>query len=193
MGSQGGCQTCSVVLFGAWKSSRAIFCLKQLRCPECGAAETLNCHSKLFGNDPNSPDRQGRVRRGQRVWCSNRGQRGGCGRSFSIFLAEVLPRHTLTGAQVWQLLKRLLSGGSIKAAVEALRLPFALESLYHLLHRLKGRLSQVRSLLCREQKAPASSQTDPLLQTVEHLRKVFPRGACPPSDFQLHFQRPLLE
>jgi hypothetical protein len=105
----------------------------------------------------------------------------------------VLPRHTVSGPQLWPLLERLLAGGSIKGAVEALRLPFALESLYHLLHRLKGRLPQMRSLLCREQKAPASSQTDPLLQTVEHLRKVFPRGACPASDFQLHFQRPLLE
>ena len=133
------------------------------------------------------------MQRGQRVWCSNRGQRGGCGRSFSIFLAEVLPRHTVSGPQVWRLLERLLSGDSIKAAVEALGLPFALETPYHLLHRLKARLPQVRSLLCREQKAPASSQTDPLLQTVEHLRSVFAPSACPPRDFQLHFQRPFLE
>jgi hypothetical protein len=193
LGSQGGCQKCFLVLFAALKTSPDIFCLKQLRCPECGAAETLNCHSKLFGNDPNSPNRQGRVQRGQRVWCSDRGQRGGCGRSFCIFLAEVLPRHTLTAPQVWRLLERLLAGGSIKAAVEALRLPFALETLYHLLHRFKARLPQVRSLLCREQKAPASCQTDPLLQTVEHLRKVFPQSLCPSRDFQLHFQRALLE
>ena len=39
---------------------------------------------------------------------------------------------------MWRLLDRLLAGGSIKAAVEALSLPFALETLYHLLHRLRG-------------------------------------------------------
>jgi hypothetical protein len=27
---------------------------------------------------------------------------------------------------------------------------------------------------------------------VEHLRAVFPRSACPPADFQRHFQRPFL-
>ena len=133
------------------------------------------------------------MQRGQRVWCSNRGQRGGCGRSFCVFLGEVLPRHTLTGSELWQLLERLVTGGSIKAAAEALGLPFALETVYHLLHRLKGRLPQVRSLLCREQKVPVSSQTDPLLQTAEHLRSLFPKSVCPATDFQLHFQRPLLE
>jgi hypothetical protein len=127
------------------------------------------------------------------VWCCNRGQRGGCGRSFSIFLADVLPRHTVTGTWLWRLLQRLLAGGSIKAAVEALALPFALETLYHLLHRLRGRLAAVRSALCREQPAPASSQTDPLLQTVEHLRRLFAKSGCPCADYQLHFQRPLLE
>ena len=175
------------------RTHRPPFLLKQLRCPECGAAETLNCHSKLYGNDPSASDGKAQGQRGQRVWCCNRGQRGGCGRSFSIFLAEVLPRHTVTGPGLWRLLDRLLAGGSIKAAVEALALPFALETLYHLLHRLRQRLAGVRSMLCRKQKPPASSQIDPLLQTAEHLRSLFPESLCPAADFQLYFQRPLLE
>jgi hypothetical protein len=105
----------------------------------------------------------------------------------------VLPRHTVRAAALWSLLGRLLEGGSIKGAVEALDLSFPLETLYHLLHRLRRRMVRVRSALCREGKAPASSQTDPLLQTVEHLRQLFSKGTCPCADFQLHFQRPLLE
>ena len=175
------------------RTDRLPFSLKQLRCPGCGAAETLNCHSKLYGNDPSARDGKAQGQRGQRVWCCSRGRRGGCGRSFSIFLADVLPRHTVTGPELWRLLDRLLAGGSIKAAVEALAPPFALETLYHLLHRLRGRLAAVRSALCREQPAPPSSQTNPLLQTVEHLRRLFAKSDCPCADYQLHFQRPLLE
>src|SRR6267154_199592 len=134
--------------------------LKQFGCPFCGAAETLNCHSKLCGNDPDSTQLPAGLQRGQRVWCSNRGRRGGCGRSFSIFLAEVLPRHTVTGRWLWRLLQRLLGGGSIKKAFEALAPPFALDTLYHLLHRLRARLAAVRTALCREQKPAASSQSD---------------------------------
>jgi hypothetical protein len=94
---------------------------------------------------------------------------------------------------LWRLLDCLLVGGSIKAAVEALSLPFALETLYHLLHRLRGCLAAVRSALCQKRQAPASSQTDPLLQTVEHLRRLFAKSDCPCADYQLHFQRPFLE
>lgn len=94
---------------------------------------------------------------------------------------------------MWSLLARLLEGCSIKAAVEALATSFGLETLYHLLPRMRPRLAALRSALCRERNAPASSQTDPLLQTVEHLRLLFSKGGCPCAEFQLHFQRPLLE
>ena len=67
--------------------------------------------------------------RGQRVFCSNRGRRGGCGGTFSIFLAEVLPRHTFTATLVWPWLLERLAGLSLKAAADKLRLPFALESV----------------------------------------------------------------
>lgn len=167
--------------------------LKQVACPFCGATETLNRHSLLYGNDPAAKDAREQSQRGQRVWCSDRGQRGGCGRSFSIFLAEVLPRHTIQSPMLWSLLDRLHKGGSVKAAVAALRLPFALESIYHLMRRIRHRLAAIRSRLCREQQPPPSSQSDPLHQTVEHLRSLFPGSACPCAEFQLHFQHPLLE
>ena len=164
--------------------------LKQQRCPRCGQVETLNRHSILRGNDP--AQASGQVVRGQRVFCSNRGQRGGCGKTFSIVLAEVLPRHTLTASLVWRWLVELLAGLSVKAAVEKLRLPFALETAYRLRRRLQRGLDRVRTRLCREQSPPVSQQVLPLWQTVEHLRAVFPESACPAADFQLRFQHPLL-
>jgi len=104
----------------------------------------------------------------------------------------VLPRHSVTALWLWPLLSRLLAGGSIKAAVEALAPPFKLETLYHLLQRLRARLPDLRSRLCRQQQAPVSSHSDPLLQTVEHLQSVFAEAACALSAFQLRFQEPFL-
>jgi len=105
----------------------------------------------------------------------------------------VLPCHTVTAPWLWKVLERLLAGGSVREAFEALGPPFALETLYHLLHRFRQHLTTVRSTLYREQEPPASLQTAPLLQTVEHLRSLFPMGPCPLADFQLRFQRPLLK
>jgi hypothetical protein len=164
--------------------------LKQQRCPRCGKFETLNRHSRSVGNDPLRAS--GQSFRGQRVFCSNRGRRGGCGRTFSLMLADVLPRHTLTASLVWRWLVEVLAGLSLKAAAEKLRLPFALETVYRLRRGLQRCLDLVRTRLCREQSPPASGQVDPLLQTVEHLRRVFSDSECPPAAFQLHFQRPFL-
>lgn len=132
------------------------------------------------------------MRRGQRVYCSQRGVRGGCGRTFSLFRAEVLPRHTITGALLWPWLVRLLAGFSLKATTERQRLPFALETGYRVHRRLRRGLDRVRTVLCRAQGPPASRQSDPLLQTVEHLQAVFRDDACPVAAFQRQFQCPFL-
>jgi hypothetical protein len=166
------------------------FSLKQSPCPHCGCLGNLNRHSRSLGNDPLRAS--GQSFRGQRVYCSNRGQRGGCGRTFSLVLADILPRHTMSASLLWRWLVEMLAGLSIKAAVEKMRLPFALETVYRLGRGLRQCLAWVRTRLCREQSPPASGQSDPLLQTVEHLRRVFSDGDCPPADFQLHFQCPFL-
>lgn len=150
----------------------------------------MNRHSFLRGNDPATAD--GQLPRGQRVFCSNRGRRSGCGRTYSLCLAEVLPRHTFSASLLWQLLARLLAGGSLKAVAEDLRLPFALETVYRLRRELRQKLDLIRARLCRQQAPPASSHSDPLLQTVGHLQAVFPGAECAPAAFQLHFQRPFL-
>jgi hypothetical protein len=168
----------------------AAFSLKQSPCPHCGCIGSLNRHSRALGNDPQAAD--GETFRGQRVYCSNRGLRGGCGRTFALFLADILPRHTLTASLVWPWLVKLLAGLSLKAAAEKLRLSFALETVGRWRRNLRHGLDQIRTRLCREQPPPASAHADPLLQTVEHLRRVFPAGDCPPADFQRHFQRPFL-
>jgi hypothetical protein len=166
------------------------FSLKQSPCPHCGCFGSLNRHSRSIGNDPLRAS--GQSVRGQRVFCSNRGRRGGCGRTFSLVLADVLPRHTMTASLLWRWLVEVLAGLSFKAAAEKLRLLFALETVYRLRRGLRQGLDQIRTRLCREQSPPASAHADPLLQTVEHLRRVFSGDGCPPADFQLHFQHPFL-
>jgi hypothetical protein len=164
--------------------------LKLLGCPGCSRIGALNRHSKLLGNDP--ARREGQSLRGQRIWCCPRGQRGGCGKTFSLVLAEVLPRHTVRASLVWRWLLQLLAGASLKAAVETLRSPFALETFYRLRRQLRRRQDALRALLCRKLDPPPSAHSDPGLQTAQHLQTVFSRAECPPAAFQLQFQLPFL-
>lgn len=164
--------------------------LKHIACPFCEKTGTLNRHSRLWGNDPLSAN--GTLDRGQRVFCSNRGRRGGCGRTSSIFFAQVLPRHTFTASLLWKALSGWLAGASIKASWEAAGLPLALDTLYHLLQRLRRRLNELRTALHSLGAPPGSKASDPLRQTFEHLRGVFAADSCPPERFHLRLQRSLL-
>jgi hypothetical protein len=109
-----------------------------------------------------------------------------------LFLADILPRHTLRASLVWPWLVKLLAGLSRKAAAEELRLSFALETFYRLGRRLHRRLDALRTRLCREQPPAASPHSDPLHQTVAQLQTVLAGSPCPPADFQLRFQQPFL-
>lgn len=179
------CSGCDKESLNDWLLS-----LKQLRCPLCHCSESLNRHSFLYGNDPDLA--KGERLRGQRVFCSDRGQRGGCGRTFSVFLADVLPRFTITAVFLWQLLFLLLGDHSVQAAAHSSGLPFADQTLYHILGRLRLRLAILRPRLCQLAGPPPCSHSDPLLQTVEHFAVAFPRADCPLQEFQTRFQEPLM-
>jgi len=146
----------------------------------------LNRHSRLLGNDPDSVQVQ--QERGQRAFCSNRGRRGGCGRTVSIFLAGVLPRHSVPSWLLTQLLTDLLGGASVQAAAQSFGGVFALETVYRIRQRVRCRLGGVRVCLCREAKPPACALADPLLQTVRHLQAVFGAAVDLVAAFQLRFQ-----
>jgi len=103
-----------------------------------------------------------------------------------------LPRHTFTAPRLWAALRRLRAGASIKSAWETLRLPLTLDTLYHLVQRLRRNLTAVRSALFRLAPPPLCDVTDPLRQTIAHLRDAFPSSACPVSAFHLRFQRSLM-
>ncbi|MDA0321789.1 MAG: hypothetical protein O2923_03605 [Verrucomicrobia bacterium] len=103
--------------------------LKQARCAHCGCVGTLNRHDTMHGNDLSAADKK--TDRGRRAWCSNRGRRGGCGRTMAIVFAHVLPRHGFTAPLLDKLLGGLCAGHSVQAAWENSRLPVALQTVYH--------------------------------------------------------------
>jgi len=164
--------------------------LKQERCAHCRRTGTLNRHDHLQSNDLDAADKQ--MVRGQRVWCSNRGRRGGCGRTMLIVFARFLPRHSTNATMLGQLLKSLCAGGSIKSAWEQCGLPVDLQSVYHLLQRFREQLAGVRGALLSRCAPPDSAQTDPLRSTAEHLRCAFPAAPCAVAAFQYAFQTPIM-
>ena len=162
------------------RTHRAPFSLKQLRCPECGAAETLNCHSKLYGNDPERQRREGPSPAGpagvvlqpgpaRRLWAELFHFPGrGAAAPYGDGARAVAAARSLAGRWFHQ------SGGRGvgPAFCAGDPLPSAASAAPAVWRRCARCFAGSRQ-------PPASSQTDPLLQTAEHLRGLFPKSICP--------------
>jgi hypothetical protein len=103
--------------------------LAQMACPRCHAVGYLIRHGYLWGYGEAAADR---IRRGWRVFCSDRGRKQGCGRTYAILLAHHLYRRFVGAGRLWKFLAGVLAGNSIKQAWETVASPLSLENGYHL-------------------------------------------------------------
>jgi hypothetical protein len=163
--------------------------LKLVSCPHCRVVGCLIGHGHLWGKAEKGQDK---IKRGWRKFCSNRNRRNGCGRTIAIIEAGFLYHRIVDAKRLWQMLKAIADGLSIKAAWEKVSSPFRLETGYRLWHAFKRGQTIIRSILLRAETIPKMDSSDPNLQVIEHLQSVFLKSACPVADFQARFQSAFL-
>lgn len=162
--------------------------LKQTPCPHCKVVGTLNRHGFLRGFDEQSPGRE--TLRARRVFCSNRHQRPGCGRTFSVWLADKIRRLSLTTSGLWRFLQRAATG-CILAAIRAADCHLSDRTLQRIWTRFDQGQSKIRTALaglCAPPELPARLPTQPpprpAAQVLAHLQAAFPGIDCPIARFQ---------
>ena len=80
-------------------------------CPHCQALGGLKPHDIVYKlND------EGLIPVGRRVFCSNRYQHSGCGRTFRLYLSDIIPRLRYTGVQLMLFILFLLQQKPIAIA-----------------------------------------------------------------------------
>ncbi len=165
--------------------------IKSTACVHCQRTGYLIRHGYLYGYAEKSP--HPKIIRGHRIFCSNRGLKRGCGRTFSILAAHILKRFTITTKSLWNFLNNLLKGMTKLAAFRLTGLPFSNSSVYRLYQRIYLRQPKLRALLLKMTQKPDGVQSrNPLIQTILHLKSAFHRAPDPLSAFQLYFQTSLL-
>lgn len=154
--------------------------LKQTACPHCKMVGTLIRHGFLYGFDDQSPPRK--TLRARRVFCSNRQARCGCGRTFSVWLADKIRRLSLSAGGLWQFLQRAVAG--IAAAVRTAA-GLSERSWYRLWKRFDRAQSTIRTALLGRGPPPTlAAEHRPAAHTLAHLQAAFPSTNCPIADFQ---------
>ncbi len=144
----------------------------------------------VYGNGATGDSR---ILRGARFLCSPRRKSNpGCAHSFTIWLAECPPRHSVGSKGLWRFLGHYHSGLSIGAAWEKARTGFSIESAYRWVRRMYEIQSRLRAHLCRVRAPPPHSDArNPLSEVLEH--SVLALGKDDPiRSFHLRFQTDLL-
>lgn len=159
--------------------------LKLMICPHCNLRGCLILHGYLYGYSDRG---NARIRRGHRIYCSNRYKKGGCGKTFSVLAAGVLPKFTVSADSLWRFLENIKNGLEPARAFRMTGCRMTQSAVYRLFKKFWDNQARIRSFLSRIKDPPAAHVQSPAIQTILHLHSAFNDAACPITDFQCHFQ-----
>jgi len=144
-------------------------------------------HGFLYGyNDQNN---EYGIIRGRRIFCSNRNNKTGCGRTINIFKASIIKSFTYTADTIWNFLNNIFKGLNISKAFKILNIDCSAGTPYRLFSRFKLKQSEIRNKLIMLTKPPDTpNYNNPVMQTIEHLKITFYNTNCPISSFQYVMQ-----
>lgn len=164
------------------------------RCPHCKQTHHLVSHGyirkKQIGAAPQAV--------GKRVFCSNRHQRSGCGRTMQLYLDATVRYLHHAGCAVVAFALSLIAGMTIQHAYQQATGTTTPRHAYRWLQRLRAQLTAYRGLAHRPplHDSPARAAPDrpprllSLLPTIQVLEQRFGQPLC--AEYQLRLQRPFL-
>jgi hypothetical protein len=158
--------------------------LKQTPCPHCSRVGPLIRHGFLYGFDDSKPT--GKTLRARRIFCSNRNARPGCGRTFSVWLADKIRRLSLTSTTLWQFLQRAATDGILNAvrAVGGQRSDRTWQRVWTRFNLCQTKIRTALFGRCSPPDLPAQPPQRPAAQVLAHLQAAFPGSHCPITAFQ---------
>jgi hypothetical protein len=163
--------------------------LKTTACPHCKGVGLLVLHGFLRGYDESSP--REKTIRARRIFCSNRNNRQGCGRTFSVWIADKIRRLSLTAGCLWKFLQGIVADG-VSAAIRRVNCHLSDRQMQRIWKRFDLGQSLIRAALwqqCKPPELPPESSQSPAAEVLAHLQAAFPNSDCPIADFQLAMRR----
>lgn len=164
---------------------------EQLPCPHCAKCHQLVSHGVIYKQ--RSMNKREPV--GKRVFCSNRYQHQGCGRTVQLYVATVTPKRQYAVAAVLAFVSALLREASVSAAYQTATGQANTRQAWRWLNNLMHRLTDFRTHIHRHVE-PAATAFDSrcrrlrlLLPTLQRLFAQLP--ANPGTHYQLHHQQAL--
>jgi len=161
-----------------------LFSVRLRACEHCHRVGMLVGHGLLVGYAEGSSAREVR---GRRLLCSNRHRRAGCGRTFSVWIASVVPRRVVRARTIFALLVALIVAVPLARAWRQVS-AMALRTGYRISRCLAVAGPAIRTALLSRAPPPTIESASPDAQLLAHLRAVLgPIDSF--AAYQLTFQR----
>lgn len=145
--------------------------LKTTACPNCKRVGHLIRHGFLRGYD--EAHQLEKTVRARRVFCSNRNRASGCGKTFSIGLADRIRRLFWSADSLWSFLKQAVSDDNKLKAFQALKSGLTESAPYRIWKRFSQAQSAIRTALAALCKPPQMDSRNTAQLTLAHLEKAF--------------------
>lgn len=161
--------------------------LKTTSCPHCKRVGSLIRHGILRGNGENH---QGaKSVRAYRIFCSNRNRAAGCGRTFSVWLANKVKRLFLNADRLWAFLKQAVISGNKLQAFRNLNSGLSDSAPYRIWKRFHDAQYAIRTALYPLCRPPDIASDQPVELTLAHLETAFKHHCLGPiAAFQVTLQ-----
>lgn len=160
--------------------------LKTTACPHCKCIGNLIRHGYLRGYDEKHPRKK--TVRAWRIFCSNRKRATGCGRTFSVWMADKVKRLLLTAEALWTFLKQAVVNGNKLQAFRDLESGLSDSAHYRIWKRFREAQSAIRTALGQLCEPPEVASEQPAELTLAHLEAAFAEEPCPIAAFQVRLQ-----
>lgn len=150
--------------------------LKLIPCPHCKLTGALIRHGSLRGFAQNHL--RNKTVRAARVFCSNRqapgsGRATGCGRTFSVWIADRIKQLFLSADSLWQFLRNAADSGNILQAFRGLQSGLSDSAAYHIWRRFLNAQVAIRTALSALCKPPQMESNCSATLTLAHLAEAF--------------------
>ena len=161
--------------------------LKLTRCPHCKQVGSLIRHGVLRGYDP--MHLRGTTVRARRVFCNNRNRATGCGRTFSVWIADKIKRLFLAADNLWEFLRQAILTGNKRQAFRSLESRLSDSAAYRIWKRFDQAQSAIRTALNTFCKPPEMASKQSAELTLAHLEAAFRQHPLNPiAAFQVTLQ-----
>lgn len=160
--------------------------LKLTACPHCKRVGNLIRHGYLRGYDEQHSRKK--TVRAWRIFCSNRKQATGCGRTFGIWMADKVKRLLLTADALWTFFKQAVVTGNKFQAFRNLNSGLSDSAPYRIWKRFCEAQSAIRTALAGQCEPPEVASEQPAELTLAHLEAAFGDQPCPIAAFQIRLQ-----